>query len=65
MSIITQIMTSTNETEIIECLNLLKRSTANLGLIHESINVENLGAFTESECISGFEGITLTVQYVQ
>ena len=28
-------------------------------------NDENLGAFTESECISGFEGITLTVQYVQ
>lgn len=36
MSVIVQIMTSDNDTEILHCLNMLKKSTGGLGLMHES-----------------------------
>ncbi|GAO46828.1 hypothetical protein SAICODRAFT_6734 [Saitoella complicata NRRL Y-17804] len=46
MSVIVQILTETNETEIVRLLEMLKKSTAGLGLMHESVNVERLGDFT-------------------
>jgi uncharacterized protein len=36
MSVIVQIMTSDNDTEILQCLDMLKKSTGGLGLMHES-----------------------------
>jgi len=36
MSVIVQIMTSDNDTEILHCLDMLKKSTGGFGLMHES-----------------------------
>jgi meiotically up-regulated gene 157 (Mug157) protein len=36
MSLLVQIMTSDDDEEIVELLNLLKSSTGGLGLMHES-----------------------------
>lgn len=45
MSLLLQAMTSTNDTEIMECVNLVK-SASRLGLIHESINVNRISDYT-------------------
>ncbi|OLL25498.1 Meiotically up-regulated gene 157 protein [Neolecta irregularis DAH-3] len=48
MSLLQQISTTDNDNEILELLNFIKESTYGLGLIHESVNVNNLGMFTRS-----------------
>lgn len=45
MSLLIQAQTSDNETEIMECINLVRDSSL-LGLIHESINVTNIKDYT-------------------
>ena len=45
MSLLLQARTSDNDTEIMECVNLVK-SASRLGLIHESINVNRIGDYT-------------------
>ncbi|KAL3474001.1 hypothetical protein BJX99DRAFT_232521 [Aspergillus californicus] len=45
MSLLVQAMTSTSDDEIARCLNLVRNSSL-LGLIHESINVNNIRAYT-------------------
>eukprot|EP01112_Ceratiomyxa_fruticulosa_P012174 TRINITY_DN335_c0_g2_i5.p1 TRINITY_DN335_c0_g2~~TRINITY_DN335_c0_g2_i5.p1 ORF type:complete len:474 (-),score=85.65 TRINITY_DN335_c0_g2_i5:187-1608(-) len=48
MSIITQAETSTNDDEILGCLELLKNSTAGTGFMHESFWKEDVDNFTRS-----------------
>lgn len=48
MAIITTIMTSTNDLEILNCLNMLKRSARRTGLMHEAFNVNNVNDYTRS-----------------
>ena len=43
-----QIMNSTNETEISECLTQLVSTTANTGMMHESFNVNNPSQYARS-----------------
>lgn len=45
ISLLVQAMTSDNDTEIMECLQLVKKS-GSLGLIHESVNVNALKDYT-------------------
>lgn len=47
MSLLIQAQTSDNDTEIVECLNLVLKSSK-LGLVHESVNVNTIGAYTRS-----------------
>jgi len=46
MSLLVQIMTSDDDDEIMELLEMLKTSTANLGLMHESVNVRRTREYT-------------------
>jgi uncharacterized protein len=46
MSIIVALLSSDNETEIIDGLSTIVSSTAGLGLIHESINTFNATDYT-------------------
>lgn len=48
MSHIVAIRTTDNDTEILRSLELLKGSTAGLGLMHESVNVDLPHSFTRS-----------------
>lgn len=41
MSLLIQAMTSDSDAEITECINLVRNSSL-LGLVHESINVNNI-----------------------
>lgn len=45
MSLLVQAQTSDNDTEIMECINLVRDSSL-LGLVHESINVTNIKQYT-------------------
>lgn len=45
MSLLVQAMTSDSEAEITECINLVRNSSL-LGLVHESINVNNIKDYT-------------------
>ena len=45
MSLLIQAQTSDNDTEIMECINLVRDSSL-LGLVHESINVTNIKDYT-------------------
>ncbi|RAL14846.1 glycoside hydrolase family 125 protein [Aspergillus homomorphus CBS 101889] len=45
MSLLVQAMTTDEETEITECVNLVRNSSL-LGLVHESINVNNISTYT-------------------
>ncbi|KAJ6119746.1 Six-hairpin glycosidase [Penicillium sp. IBT 18751x] len=45
MSLLVQAQTSDNDTEIMECINLVRDSSL-LGLVHESINVTNIKSYT-------------------
>lgn len=45
MSLLVQAMTTDNITEITECVNLVRNSSL-LGLVHESINVNNISTYT-------------------
>ncbi|GAB1210973.1 hypothetical protein ATERTT37_000083 [Aspergillus terreus] len=45
MSLLVQAMTSDSDAEIEECINLVRNSSL-LGLVHESINVNNIKAYT-------------------
>jgi meiotically up-regulated gene 157 (Mug157) protein len=45
MSLLIQAQTSDSDIEIRECLNLVKNSSL-LGLVHESINVNNIVEYT-------------------
>lgn len=45
MSLLMQAMTSDNDTEILESINLVRNSSL-LGLVHESINVMNITDYT-------------------
>ncbi|ESZ95199.1 hypothetical protein SBOR_4430 [Sclerotinia borealis F-4128] len=47
MSLLLQAMTSDDDTEIMECLNLVLKASR-LGLIHESINVNRIQEYTRS-----------------
>ncbi|EKD21685.1 DUF1237 domain protein [Drepanopeziza brunnea f. sp. 'multigermtubi' MB_m1] len=47
MSLLTQAMTSDNDTEIMECVNLVLKASK-LGLVHESINVNYIQDYTRS-----------------
>ncbi len=46
ISITMKALTSNNETEIIQCLKLLKNSHAGTGFMHESFHKDNTGDFT-------------------
>lgn len=46
MAIITRAMTSNNDEEILDCLNMLIASSAGTGLMHESFNVNNVNDYT-------------------
>ena len=46
MSIIIRALTSTDDNEIIQCLNTLKSSTAGTGFMHESFFQDNSGDYT-------------------
>ena len=48
MSLIVAAMTSNNDEEITELLNILKTTTANTGLMHEAFNVHDASDFTRS-----------------
>lgn len=45
MSLLIQAQTSDSDAEIIECINLVRNSSL-LGLVHESINVNNIEKYT-------------------
>ena len=45
MSLLVQSMTSDNDTEILECINLVLQASR-LGLVHESINVNLIRDYT-------------------
>lgn len=45
MSLLVQAQTTDNDSEIMECINLVVNSSR-LGLIHESINVNNITDYT-------------------
>lgn len=45
MSLLVQAMTSDSDTEIMEAVNLVRDSSL-LGLVHESINVNNIKDYT-------------------
>ena len=47
MSLLIQAQTSDDDDEIKECVDLVLRSSK-LGLVHESVDVNNLGSFTRS-----------------
>ena len=46
MSIVVRALTATDETEILDCVDLLVASTASTGLMHESFNKDNVNDFT-------------------
>ena len=46
MAIVTRAMTSDDDREILECLNMLIASSAGTGLMHESFNVNNVNDYT-------------------
>ena len=48
LSIIMQALTSNNDEEILECLSLIKNSTANTGFMHESFDKDDDKKFTRS-----------------
>eukprot|EP01039_Chlorochromonas_danica_P006202 gene6202-6838_t len=48
MAIIVQAMTSDDDNEIATCLNMLKTTTAETGLMHEAFNVDDPNQFTRS-----------------
>jgi meiotically up-regulated gene 157 (Mug157) protein len=48
MATIMQAMTTDNEVEIIDCLNILKKTHAGTYFIHESVDVDNPKKFTRS-----------------
>jgi len=48
MSLVVAAMTSNNDEEITELLNILKTTTANTGLMHEAFNVHDASDFTRS-----------------
>lgn len=45
MSLLIQAQTSDDDSEIMECINLVRNSSL-LGLVHESINVNNIKSYT-------------------
>lgn len=47
MSLLVQAQTSNSDTEIKECLALVLKASK-LGLIHESVDVNNVGSYTRS-----------------
>jgi meiotically up-regulated gene 157 (Mug157) protein len=47
MALLVQAQTSDSDKEIMECLELVLKSSK-LGLVHESINVERIGDYTRS-----------------
>lgn len=48
MAIVAQAMTSDNDDEIKYCLDLLIKSSANTGFMHEAFNVDNVNDYTRS-----------------
>jgi len=46
MSIIMKALTSDNDTEIMDCLNLLIQASAGTGFMHESFWLDNVGSYT-------------------
>ncbi len=48
MSIITRAMTSNDDAEVLDCLDMLKRSAERTGLMHESFNVNDVNDYTRS-----------------
>jgi len=52
MSLLVQAMTSDNDTEIMDCIRLVKKS-GGLGLIHESVNVNLLKDYTSKHLCHG------------
>ncbi|KAK9465954.1 hypothetical protein V1512DRAFT_209983 [Lipomyces arxii] len=48
MSLLVLIRTSNDDTEIMAALDLIKRTTGGLGLMHESVNVRHSGDYTRS-----------------
>lgn len=45
MSLLIQAQTSDDDSEIMECIDLVRNSSL-LGLVHESINVNNIESYT-------------------
>lgn len=47
MSLLVQAMTTDSDSEITECINLV-RNSSRLGLVHESVNVNKINDYTRS-----------------
>ena len=47
MSVLVQAMTTDSDSEITECINLV-RNSSRLGLVHESVNVNDINQYTRS-----------------
>jgi meiotically up-regulated gene 157 (Mug157) protein len=50
MSLLMQAQTSDNDTEIMECVELV-RDVSHLGLIHESVDVNRAAAYTRESIV--------------
>ena len=48
MAMITRARTSSDDDEITTCLDMLVRSSAGTGFMHESVNVNNVTSYTRS-----------------
>jgi len=46
MALVIRAMTSTNDTEIVDCLNTLKASSAGTGWLHESFHKDDFSDYT-------------------
>jgi len=57
MSIIMRALTSNNDTEIMECLKMLKRSSADTGFMHESFHKDDPKQFTR--CWFAWYGVVI------
>lgn len=53
MSLLLQARTSDNDTEIMECVNLVLEASPR-GLVHESINVNRINDYTRKLCAGIF-----------
>ena len=47
MSVLVRAMTTDSDSEIIKCINLV-RNSSRLGLVHESVNVNDINQYTRS-----------------
>lgn len=62
MSLLIQAQTSKDDKEILECLDLVLRSSR-LGLVHESVDVEYIGSYTSKQSHRSRRGILVDANF--